>query len=218
MTRTAHTTPGRRRPAPRATTRWRPLRSLRARRILAALLAAVTVGLLAHLALSRPDPDDVVALVAVRDVPVGALVGRSDVELRHLPARALPRDALTDPSLAEHRRAAVPLVAGRVLVPDDLRHTALLDGLEEGTLATYLPLAEPEVPAALESGDRVDVHSPLDGTVVVTGALVLRSASGERPGVWVAVDRPGAQALAAARGSDPAGASMQVSLHPGDDG
>ena len=187
---------------------------MRVRRWLAALLAAVTVGLLAHLALSRPAPDDVDALVAVRDVPVGAVLERADLELRHLPPRALPPDALRDPALAAGRTAAVPLAAGRVLVPDDLRISALLDGLAEGSVAAYLPLAEPEVPAALGPGDRVDVHSPVDGTVVVAGAVVLRAAAGERPGLWLGVDTPGAQALAAARGADPAGASMQVSLHP----
>lgn len=187
---------------------------MRVRRALAALLAAVTVGLVAHLALSRPAPEDVGALVAVRDLPVGTVLAAGDLEVRHLPPRALPADALTDLALAAGRTAAVPLAAGRVLVPDDLRTSALLDGLAEGSVAAYLPLAEPEVTAALEAGDRVDVHSPVDGTVVVAGALVLRSAGGERPGLWLAVDTPGAQALAAARGSDPAGASMQVSLHP----
>lgn len=191
---------------------------MRVRRTLAAVLAAVTVGLVTHLVLSRPSPDDVVALVAARDVPVGATLGPSDVELRHLPERALPRGALTDAGTALGLRAAVPLTAGRALVPDDLRHSALLEGLTEGTVAAYLPLAEPEVPAALGAGDRVDVHSPLDGTVVVTDALVLRSATGERPGLWVAVDTLGAQALAAARGADPAGASMQVSLQAHPDG
>lgn len=187
---------------------------MRVRRVLAALLAAVTVGLVVQLSLSRPAPEDVGALVAVRDVPVGTVLDQADLELRHLPARALPPDALTDPALATGRSAAVPLTGGRVLVPDDLRTSALLDGLAQGSVAAYLPLAEPEVSAALAAGDRVDVHSPLDGTVVVAGALVLRSAAGERPGLWLGVDTPGAQALAAARGADPAGASMQVSLHP----
>lgn len=186
---------------------------MRTRRILAACLAAVTVGLVVHVSMSRPAPDDVLAVVAVRDVPVGALLAAGDVELRHLPGRALPQEALTDTALATGRTVAVPLAAGRVLVPEDLRASALLSGLGEGTVAAYLPLAEPEVAAALVAGDRVDVHSPVDGAVVVAGALVLRSAAGERPGVWLGVDPPGARALAAARGADPAGASMQVSLH-----
>lgn len=185
---------------------------MRTRRILAALLAAVTVGLVVHLSMSRPAPEDVPAVVAVRDVPVGEQLGPGDVEVRRLPKSALPPHALTDAAAAAGRTAAVPLTAGRVLLPDDLRTAALLDGLAEGTVAVHLPLAEPEVPGALAAGDRVDVHSPLDGTVVVDSALVLRTTVGERPGLWLAVDTPGAQSLAAARGADPAGASMQVSL------
>lgn len=185
------------------------------RRVAAALLAALTVGLAVHLAVSRPAPDEVKALVATRPVPLGQVVSAGDVELRHLPPRALPAGALTSAEPALGRTAAVPLVEGRVLVSDDLSTAGLLQGLPEHLAAVYLPLSEPEVPAALGAADRVDVHSPVDGSVVVAAALVLRASAGERPGVWLAVDPAGAEALAAARGADPAGAALQLTLsHP----
>lgn len=168
-----------------------------------------------HLALSRPAPDEVQALVATRPVPLGEVVSTGDLELRHLPPKALPAGALTSPEEVVGRTAAVPLVEGRVLVPDDLSTAGLLQGLPEDRAAVYLPLSEPEVPAALGAADRVDVHSPVDGSVVVSAALVLRTSVGERPGVWLAVDPAGAEALAAARGADPAGAALQLTLtHP----
>lgn len=180
--------------------------------MLAAALAATAVALAVHAALGRPDPDDVSALVAARDVPVGATLTPGDLTVRHLPPRALPADALRDPGSTLGRTTAVPLVAGRAVVPSDLRTSALLDGLPEGSAAVYLPLGEPAVAAALSPGDTVDVHSPVDGSVVVPSAVVLRPVTSERPGLWVAVDGPDAVALAAARGADPVGASLQVSL------
>ena len=185
---------------------------MRLRRVAAALLAALTVGLALQLALTRPAPEDVPALVAVRAVPPGQVVRAGDVQVRRLPPQALPDAVLTSAEQAIDRPAAVPLVAGRTLVAADLHTASLLTGLAEGTTAVFLPLAEAEVPAALVPADRVDVHSPVDGSVVVPGAVVLRTTGGERPGAWLAVDRAGAQALAVARGSDPAGASLQIAL------
>lgn len=185
------------------------------RRVVAALLAAATVGLTVHVLLSRPAPDDVPALVAARPVAVGQLLAEADLEVRHLPPRTLPEGALTGPAEAVGQLSAGPLAPGEVLTATDLGTAGLLTGLADDRVAVFLPLAEPAVPQALAPADRVDVHSPVDGSVVVGAALVLRTSSGEQPGLWLAVDRPGAAALAAARGSDPAGAAMQVAVaHP----
>src|SRR5699024_8946000 len=115
------------------------------RRILAATVAAVAVAVAVHAALGRPDPDDATALVAARDVPVGATLTPRDVEVRHLPPRAVPEGALADPGAAIGRTTAVPLVTGRTVVPADLSTSALLDGLEKEGAAVYLPLGEPAV-------------------------------------------------------------------------
>lgn len=187
---------------------------LRLRRVAAALLAAATVGLTVHVLLARPAPEDVPALVAARAVPAGSVLGGPDLEVRHLPPRALPHGALADPADALGRPVAAPLAAGEVLTGQDLGTSGLLSGLDGDRLAVFLPLAEPAVPQAVTPADRVDVHSPVDGSVVVQEALVLRASTGEEPGLWLAVDRAGAESLAVARGADPAGAALQVALVP----
>lgn len=178
------------------------------------MLAAVTAGGTAYLALNRPVDDAVPALVAVRALPVGHLLGDGDVQVRGLPGAAVPVDALTQQETAVGRTVVAPLAAGEVLTHLDVRTSALLTGLAEGTVAVFLPLAEPAVATSVQAADLVDVHSPVDGAVVVPKALVLRAGGGEQPGLWLGVDRAGAQALAAARGADPAGAALQVALHP----
>lgn len=211
MTRSS---PGRRRPAAWRSGRRTGLTSPRARRALAAALAAIAVALLVQAALGRPDPADVAVVVPARDLPVGTTLSTGDVELRHLPPGAVPAGVLTSVTEVVGGRTAVPLVSGRAVVLSDLRASALLDGLPEGSVAAYLPLDEPAVAALLIPGDRIDVHSPVDGSVVVPAALVLRVEDRERPGLWVALGRPEAVTLSAARGADPLGASLQVSLRP----
>lgn len=201
----------RRRPA-RATRRALP--PGRHRRALAAALAALTAGGTAYLALDRPAHDAGTVLVAARQLPVGHLLTDADVQVRDLPAAAVPAGAVTGPVTTLDRTVAAPLAQGEVITTLDLRTASLLVGQADGTVAVFLPLSEPAVAASVEPADRVDVHSPVDGSIVVTGALVLRTDGPDRPGLWLAVDRPGAQALAAARGADPAGASLQVALHP----
>lgn len=196
---------------PRATRRV--ILPLRHRRTLAAALAALTAGGTAYLVLDRPSADAVPVLVAVRELPVGHRLTDGDVHVQDRPARAVPVGAVTRTEAALDRTVVAPLAQGETVTVLDLRTSALLAGLADGTVAVFLPLSEPAVAASVEAADLVDVHSPVDGSVVVARALVLRAGEGERPGVWLAVDRTGAQALAAARGADPVGASLQVALH-----
>lgn len=183
------------------------------RRWIAALLAAATVGGALHLVLARPAPDDVPALVAARALPLGAVVGAGDVEVRMLPPRALPDSALRDPTDAAGEVAVAPVVAGEVLTRSDLRTSGLLSGMPPGTVAVFVPLQDVAVAAAVRAGDVVDVHSPVDGSVVADGSRVLRSLTdGDATGLWLAVDPPTAAALAAARGADPLGAALLVAL------
>lgn len=182
--------------------------------MLAAALAALTAGGTAYAALDRPAADAVPVLVAARELPVGHRLTAGDVQVRDLPAQAVPTGALTDSGTVLDGRVVAPLAEGEPVTSLDLRTSALLAGQPAGTLAVFLPLAEPAVAAALGAADRVDVHSPVDGSVVVDGALVLRTDAGEPPGVWLAVDPAGARALAAARGADPVGTALQVALRP----
>lgn len=184
------------------------------RRLLAAGLAAVTVGGTAYLALHRPPEDAVPVLVARHAVPVGQVLTEDDVQLRQVVRSAVPTEALTGAEQAVDRVTVAPLVAGEVLTGLDVHTAGLLTGLADGTSAVFLPLAETTVAQAVTAADRVDVHSPVDGAVVVTEALVLRSTAGDEPGLWLAVDRDGARALAVARGQDPAGAALQVAITP----
>lgn len=176
------------------------------------MLAALTAGGTAYLALDRPAADAVPVLVAVRELPVGHRLTEGDVRVRDLPVQAVPVGALTATEAALDRTVVAPLAEGEPVTSLDLRTSALLAGLPEGTVAVFLPLPEPAVAASLEAADLVDVHSPVDGSVVVARALVLRAGVGERPGVWLSVDPAGAQAIAAARGADPVGAALQVAL------
>lgn len=184
------------------------------RRLLAAALAALTVGGTTYLALARPDPEAVPALVAVRALPVGHVLTDQDVQVRDLPGTMLPDGALTQAPAALDRRVVAPLARGEVLTDLDLRTAGLLTGADAELLAVFLPLGEPAVAEAVGAADVVDVHSPLDGSVVVRRALVLGTGTGERPGLWLGVDAVGARAVASARGADPAGAALQVTLHP----
>ncbi len=183
-----------------------------ARRWVAAVLAAAVVGGGLHLVLSRPGPEDVPVVVATRMLPVGAGLREGDTEVRRLPPTALPAGALDHPP-AEGARLAVPLQAGEVLTGGDLRTSGLLEGLP-GRVAVFVPLGDGVVAEALAAGDEVDVHSPVDGTVVAEEALVLQARAGEAPGVWLAVDESTAGALAAARGADPVGAALLLALRP----
>lgn len=203
------------------------------RRALAALLAAAAVGLTSYLALDRPTADGVPVLVATATVPVGAVVSADDVEVRRVPAAAVPEGALEGPAAAVGLPAAAVLSVGEVLTSHDVRTGSLLAGRAEGELAVWLPLPDPQVAAALSAGDVVDVRSPVDGRLVVASVRVLaapapgagadaglvRAAAGAAGpagghGAWLAVSPEQSGALAAARGADPAGTGLLVALHP----
>lgn len=178
------------------------------------MLAALTVAGSLHLVLSRPSPRDVPVVVAVHQLAVGDQVGAQDVEVLLLPPRGQPDAALVDPSQAYGHQLVTPVGAGEILTTGALRTTGLLAGLPAGSVAVFVPLAEEAVARAATPGDLVDVHSPVDGTVVARQSLVLAAGQDEATGLWVAVTPGTAEALAAARGADPLGAAMQVALRP----
>lgn len=187
-------------------------RSATPRRLIAALLVAAAVLAVGRLALARPAPGTVPAVVAARSVPVGALLTPSVLEVRHLPRDAIPEGALTDVGAAAGRSAGSVLVPGEVVTSRDLGGSALLTDQPRGTHGVFLPVPEPPLLAALGAGDRVDVHSPVDGAAVLEDALVLAVHLGEDGGLWLAVTGAGAASLAAARGADPVGGALLVSL------
>lgn len=175
-------------------------------------------------------------LVAADQVPVGALLSDVDVEVRRVSAGAVPEGALVRAEQAVGLPAASVLSPGEVLTGHDVRTGSLLSGRDGGEVAVWLPVAEPQVVAALSPGDLVDVLSPVDGTAVLSSVPVLATPGGEGGavtglaavagggggggggpgGVWLAVPHEGAGALAAARGADPAGAGLLVAVRAPD--
>lgn len=191
------------------------------------MLAAVAVGGTAYAALGRPPDGGVPVVVATREVPVGAVLSSGDVAVRQLPPAAVPPTALDDPAQVVGRPVAAVLSEGEALTPHDVRTGSLLVGQPRGSVAVWLPLPDPAVAEALSAGDRVDVHSPVDGRRVVEDALVLAvragasgpggligttSLSREGGGAWLALSPERSAAMAAARGADPAGAALLLAV------
>ncbi|MGD8199457.1 SAF domain-containing protein [Ornithinimicrobium sp. W1679] len=175
------------------------------------MLAALAVGLVAQLAVTRPVPDGVPAVVAVREVAAGTELTEDALALRVLPRTALPDGALLEPGAALGRPASSVLAAGEVLTRSDVRTAEMVAGLGPGTVAVWVPVLEPAVTASLGAGDRVDLRSPSDGSFLAREVLVLAVGSAEQGGAWVAVDDGQAAALAA-RGGDPLGGAVHVAL------
>ena len=184
------------------------------RRVLAALLAALAVGGAARLALARPLPGTIEVVVATTGAGVGDPLEQAGLELRPVPADLVPEGALTELSRAAGQSMTSALAAGEIVVEHDLNLDHLLaaqDGAE--TVAVFVALTEPAVLVALEAGDRIDVHSPVDGAVVAADALVLSVRRDEASGgVWLSIPSRTAQALAAARTEDALGTGLSISL------
>lgn len=181
------------------------------RRWASAGLAALAVGVLAHLAVSRPVPDAVAAIVAVEHVAVGTPLDETLVAVREVPGSALPEGSLRDVREVLGRPASSVLSPGEVLTRHDVRASDLTTGLPAGTVAVWVPVGDAAVTAALGGGDRVDLRSSVDGGVLARGVLVLAVGPGEPGGAWVAVADEEAGALAA-QGTDPLGGGVHVAL------
>lgn len=191
------------------TRRRRPTLGPRIRRALAAALAAIVVGAGLTIALTRPGPGAVPVVVSTGHVQVGQALDGA-LEVRLLPADVLPEGALTELSEAGGRHAASVLAPGEIVTGKDLHLPSLL-----ADRAFFLPIGEGAVLRLLSSGDQVDVHSPVDGRVVVDGVTVVAVEQGEEGGAWLAVSREESTDLATARGQDPAGAHLVVTVrHP----
>lgn len=198
------------------------------RRAVAALLAAVAAGGTAFAALGLPAESGVAVVVATREVPVGAVLAAGDVVVELVPPEVVPASVLADPAAAVGRPVAAVLAEGEVLTAHDVGTGSVLRGQPPGSVAVWLPVPDAAVAEALSGGDRVDVHSPVDGRRVVQDVLVLAARTGgsgsagligttglaEDGGAWLALSPDQSTALAAARGADPAGGALLLALHP----
>jgi pilus assembly protein CpaB len=102
----------------------------------------------------------VAVLVASRDLPAGARVGRGAVSVRRVPVRYVPPDALVSGAGVVGARVAVPVSAGSYL------SAGLFgggeggggdDGVGRGERAVTVEVAGGSALAGLAAGDRVDV-------------------------------------------------------------
>ncbi|MBB2902024.1 Flp pilus assembly protein CpaB [Kineococcus radiotolerans] len=173
-------------PTPRATARtavgpWSRRRRRLARRWLAAgLVAAAGGAAVATLAPAAPATSP--ALVAVRDLPVGAVLGPGDVREVQRPGETLP-DGLLDRARLTGAVLAGPVRRGEVLTDARAADASVLTGQPAGTLAVTVDVGDPAVLAGLGPGVHVDVlartEDPLTGAAtgaerIATDVVVLR--------------------------------------------
>lgn len=102
-----------------------------------------------------PPPDTVAVLVATRDLPAGAVIGRGDVELRHVPPELDP-DGVLEARQVLGRTVAAPLRRGEAVTDARVVSESLLDGYP-GMVAVPVRIPDPGAVGLLVVGDRVDV-------------------------------------------------------------
>jgi Flp pilus assembly protein CpaB len=139
----------------------------RHRRLLAAVLAAATVGF-GLLALRPAPPPTVRVLVAAHDLPGGATLRSRDIRTAAFPAAAVPDGALgsdTPRSGAAGRVLTGPMRRGEPFTDARLLGAGLLDGYGPGVVATPVRLADADAARLLHPGDRVDVLAVAEPSV-----------------------------------------------------
>lgn len=130
--------------------------TLVARRVLAAALVCLALGLLAR---GNPDSARSAVVVAARDLQPGVVLTEADVEVVDRESGSLPDGAVTAVADLDGRTLAGPTRAGealtdvRVLGP---RLAAAAAGSEDARIVP-VRLADPAVTELLREGDRVDV-------------------------------------------------------------
>ena len=158
----ALTGPGRR-------ARWR--RSV-LRRVVSALLAAATVGLVVT-QLRPPPPASTTVLVAARPVAPGAVLGGADLRLAPVPSGALQPGALATLADAVGRRVGAGLATGEALTSTRLVPRAPVDGLPRGRLALHVVASDPASVDLLAPGDTARVYPAGGGAPLAVAARVL---------------------------------------------
>ncbi|MDP5184588.1 Flp pilus assembly protein CpaB [Blastococcus sp. BMG 814] len=192
---------------------------LTARRLGAALLAALALGLALRPApapAGGAEPRGADVVVAATDLAAGTALGRDHLAVVRLPPRAVPDGVVAVPEELVHRVLAGHVRRGEPLTDARLVGAGLTALLPAGQVAAPVRLADLAVAALLRAGDRVDVLAAGPGAGpaerVAAGALVLAApAGGDGAGLLVlAVDGDTAARLAAAAAT----ATLTVSLPP----
>lgn len=159
------------------------------RRALAVVLLLVAAVLAAHPAVADGEPR-APALVAARDLPLGATLTPADVEFVEVPRSLRPRGVLADPDAVKGRTLAGLARKGELLTDARLVGTR---SAPPGTTTVPVRLADPGVARLLHPGTQVRVITldaaeqgdhVLDGlaTVLTVVAGPSPSAAGPTPG------------------------------------
>ena len=177
-------------------------RSVLIRRAAAVILVVAAVAQVLVDA-SRSDPP---TLTFARDIAPGTVLTAADVEMRRLPAEAVPDTALGEVALAEGQMLAAAAARGEVvtsarLVGPDLAALLTADEPDGETFSMVpVPVAEPDIVPMLHHGARVDVVGQ-GPRVVASGGRVVTT--GEGDAVLVLLKQDQAAAVAAASLSEP---------------
>lgn len=155
------------------------------------LLVVSVVVLLGLLAAATAGEETIDTVVARRDLPVGARVDGSDLDVRPLPRSMVPPDAAGTVDTVHGRVLRHPLAAGQPVLG-----RALVDGVDAalapGRAAVVLPT---DLLPGLLAGQRVDVVGDAGSRraeVLARDALVLLV---DDHGVWLEVDRDATAAI-----------------------
>jgi Flp pilus assembly protein CpaB len=133
-------------------------------------------------------------LISDRNLPVGTVLGASDVHTVSWPTRLRPSTALRKEADVAGRRLAGPLAVGDVLTAERLVGADLGTNLARGFIAAPVPLADAGSTNLIRAGDFVDLLSAAGADAVAEPAQVVAS------GVLVLAVVPGAQAVEDADG------------------
>jgi pilus assembly protein CpaB len=195
---------------------------LTARRLGAALLAALALGLALRpgpAPAGGAEPRGAAVVVAAGDLPAGTALAREHLTTVRLPPGTVPDGVVAAPEELVHRVLAGHVRRGEPLTDARLVGAGLTALLPPGQVAAPVRLADLAVAALLRAGDRVDVLAAGPGAEpaerVAAGALVLAAPAGDEgdagAGLLVlSVDEATAARLAAAAATT----TLTVSLPP----
>lgn len=195
------------------------------RRVLAGgcLVGAAATGLQV---LRPPAPPTVEVLVATAPVAAGAVLGAADVEVARVPVAARQPGALTDVAAAVGRRSASSLAAGEALTATRLVPRTRVEGLEPGSVALHVALADPAAADVLAPGLDVSVFPGPGGPVLARDASVLSvdpmaadggglGGGGPRRGVLLALPSGSAERVLAGHGGTDGSVTVTVVARAG---
>ncbi|HET8987807.1 MAG TPA: SAF domain-containing protein [Humibacillus sp.] len=184
-----------------------------------AAAAAITLSALAPRA-TQADGRQVV--VAVRDLPAGAVVTRADVEVVGRPASTVPETGLTAYADVVGRTTATAVSTRDVVTAERLVGDALLAGQPAGSVAMSVPVLD--VGEATRPGTRVDLYATASGDAAASDVVVLavrrptESGSvlggGSSPQLTVALDAGSASRIARSLSGLDGGQGLVVAVRP----